>query len=192
MIKILILSIIAVNINTFDTCPQSDQSCISCLNSKCNICIGTYFNKLGYCQQPIITVNKCLTYGSDQKCSYCKYGYYLSPINTCEEITQSNCLQVDSNMNCTMCMQGILLKDGICDPKNLCQTKKCKYCSLYQKKERCIECLENYFIYIVGDQPVCKYFTVQEQQNCWIVSQKDPTKCAVCKINYYYQDGNCI
>ncbi len=171
-------------------CPYNDEKCLSCAGTKCTLCIGSFINKNGVCEVPEKKIWRCMMYNSDGSCQGCKYGYYLTPEGTCEAINIAGCLQVDYNNNCIMCTEQIMVKDGICNPKNKCFDINCKYCASIDQSEKCLVCNENYAVFILKDEYKC----IKEKEtnkNCWIVTNGNIELCGICKINYFYKEGNC-
>ncbi len=64
-------------------CPDNDEKCISCAGTKCNICIGSFVNKLGICELPEKKIWRCLSYNQDGSCLSCKYGFYVADDGSC-------------------------------------------------------------------------------------------------------------
>lgn len=67
MFKNILISVLFSTI-ILTSCPDQDQFCISCFNSRCQACIGSFVNSSGVCEQPTIKTDKCLTYSSDESC----------------------------------------------------------------------------------------------------------------------------
>ncbi len=184
--KIYLLFLVLVQ-----SCPDSDQRCISCTNSKCNICFDSYLSPEGKCIKPSQIIENCLEYKMDGQCKYCKQGFYTTSTGKCVNIHIGNCLELQDNSHCSICDHGIVVSEGKCDSGEMCQTPKCDQCRLdKQGHEICSACEEGYAIKIEGS----KFYCVSElgtTEHCLYLNSINPNQCAICDINYYWSMGIC-
>jgi hypothetical protein len=183
-----IIFIVIFAIGSAQKCPSSDPLCISCSDEKCNVCINSFITVTGECQKPLTKIENCLNYYNNEKCAYCKHGYFLNDKNQCQKIVLENCLEIDLEGKCTLCKKGIMTSaEGKCDQK--CKNLFCDYCTSENSQERCIICQNGYVLKLEGNVNIC----VEESlklKNC--LYELNSEKCAICDMGYYYSNGECI
>ena len=139
-------------------------------------------------------VEDCLSYyseGSSIKCSFCKFGYYVSG-NTCKECDIDDCLDCETSSRCEICKDNYKLKtDGTCDTENkLTCSSNCKYCENASDSDsegtefvNCVACDDDYALRI-DKLPL----TCTKEENCFM---SNGTDCIFCHPGYDNQNGTC-
>ncbi len=89
-----------------------------------------------------------------------------------------------------MCNEGVMLDDGVCSKSNSCADENCRYCSFFGGSEKCLVCKTDYAIVIEKNEFKCKK-EKETTKNCWVLTASNIEQCAICKIDYYYKEGNC-
>ena len=181
------LTILLLITTTLTTNCPNDERCASCVQNKCVVCYDSYLNQNGLCTASSKKIAHCLQYESEGTCKFCYHGFYLSKNSICEKIPIKNCLELNKDGNCQVCKRGVLLKNGLCDDKNKCQTPNCDVCSLNaSKEENCVSC-KNGFAISFG------YGCQLEQENshhCLFLNQNG--ECVICDYNFYHKNGQCV
>ena len=191
MIKLLILQFFVLIINS--ACPSDDGFCISCQSDQCAICIGSYPDSSGSCTYPQVHVLGCISYNASQECIGCKYGYYLASDGKCYLIPDSSCFLWNNLNECIMCRDGGMPINGLCSSTAACNTANCSHCILDPRiGEVCSTCVEGYSLFL-GEEKIGRCLkTNDETSNCWILNAYDPSRCVVCRYNFYHKDGKCV
>ena len=121
-----------------NTCSNSCSTCYAC-NS------GYTLNSYGKCVLGSnCIVNNCLTCSTDNYCSICNSGYYLSNgkclISTCFD---AECLVCTNHYVCTSCSSGYTLSSGYC----VLQNSKCpSSCLKCENLSTCSICSDGYYL----------------------------------------------
>lgn len=178
--------------NLINGCPGDDIRCLRCAGRTCLNCIQGYANNVGECIVPLTLIDNCLFYESAIKCRTCEFGYRTNSIGTCEKIAIANCLSVDSNGNCKICDKKIRVKNGKCDSEELCSIPNCSICSYFDNQETCEQCKPDYAILIDSENQTSCVVESPLTKNCHTLFYNDVTRCLLCDVNYYIQDGMCL
>ena len=178
---ILITTIIALK-----ACPDSDERCASCQSTTCDFCYDSYISSTGKCTDVLTKVENCLTYANDGKtCKQCVFNFSLKN-NEC--VALENCLRVDSDDKCISCANGAALENGLCSADKKCSLENCKHCGFDNGKEICIFCNSGYAIFPTDEKNQCKSTGLG---GCLSLNFYDDQQCSLCKVNFYFDNGNC-
>ncbi len=168
-----------------------DERCIAVQDGACIICIDSYI-KNGKCIEPSYKTEFCLTYSENEDCTACKLGFFLTTDFTCEKISIPYCLEIYKYEVCTICESPMIVRNQKCDPKYTCDLKDCDVCTVSMENEEiCVLCSEGF---VAKYQTAGKTICVPEfgnSVNCLTLRTDDSTKCAVCDLGYYMEDGIC-
>lgn len=87
--------------------PIEVENCdLALTHNKCLNCALGYFNLAGICQSnPSLSIDGCVSYGSNSKCLKCSQGLYLFNSNTCKKVTPIlNCNTYNQSENTILCV----------------------------------------------------------------------------------------
>lgn len=173
-------------------CPGNDNRCLRCAGRTCLNCVQGYANNVGECIVPLLLVDNCLFYENAVRCRTCDYGYKTNSLGTCEKIGIQDCLIVDGNGKCKICDKKIRVKDGLCISGELCTISDCSLCSYFDGRETCEQCKPDYAILVDSDNQTRCVVESPLTKNCHTLFYNDVTRCLVCDVNYYIQEGMCL
>jgi hypothetical protein len=172
----------------------NDFFCASCEHKKCDICFDSK-NVNGICKPIKTKIENCTRYDANDKCIYCKYGYYLSN-GACLKSYLKNCYthHIQDSTKCGVCNGYVLKRDGTCDETQPCKTENCLSCVIENDQEMCLWCRKNFILaHSKG------YHCVEAKgllRNCF--SQNSYGQCTTCKYGYYFDPtkgsslSNCV
>lgn len=143
--KIFFSLLIATTFAANGTCPDGDQYCLSCNDTKCLTCAYAVL-KDGKCALPTKKVDSCLTYQSTTEvCEGCEENKnYL--VSTCPNATISGCGQEIAGI-CISCNDGkVPAADGKSCTSTACKTTNCARCSMIATLEACVQCKSGFAI----------------------------------------------
>ncbi len=171
-------------------CPKNDEYCIFCIQDQCQHCVASYlFN--GKCIVPNKKIENCATYSSDGVCKTCRYRYYPDNNGACQPITIQDCFEVTKTSQCTFCKFGILARNSVCSEANVCTIKNCDICGLDNGVEVCALCKPGYVLLVEGASKYTCILEIFSTKNCLVVYTQDPSKCAICDVEYFWNSSQC-
>lgn len=175
-------------------CPEKDEYCISCAGSRCSVCIGTFVNEKGVCEMPTYKILRCVSYWPNGKCKGCKYGFFVNSEGICEPIPDSSCLVYDEYKRCVMCEGGVGNTGFSCSSGASCEDPNCNFCQWDDrlKRRECVRCKNQYTLWEATNGTMTCVQQLNSTANCLLLNSNDVSKCAVCSINYYFSNGQCI
>ncbi len=185
-VTLLLLMALAVS-----ACPNTDEHCIFCMQNQCQRCIASYLSN-GKCVVPTKTVENCATYASDGICKTCRYRYSVDKNGQCQPIKIPDCFQSKNDNECEFCKFNVLARNGVCAETNRCTIKNCDICKLDNGVEVCAMCDPGYVLLVEGPAKYSCILEISSTANCLVVYTQDPSKCAICDVNYYWSNGRCL
>ena len=178
--KLVILTVICTAIIA-KKCPD-DERCAWCEGTTCKGCAYGYLSG-GECMAPDDSVENCVSYSNATTCSDCDFGYdYNSTDKKCVKIDIANCdsLNPVKKTDCLICGNKVEAKDGKCDAGNTKCPDNCDRCT----EGVCIWCSSGYSLNT-------SFACIKEPTaNCFL-TEVDETKCSVCLLGYYDNEGTC-
>ena len=172
-------------------CPDKDEFCIFCAGNKCLHCAAAYLSPEGQCIEPGKKVTNCATYAADGICKTCRFRYSVDKDGNCQPITLPDCFEARDANFCSFCKFNVLARNGVCSEANRCGIKNCEICKLDGGVEVCAMCRTGYVLFVEGPGRYSCINEIQTTKNCLVAYTQDPTKCAICDMNYFWKDGIC-
>jgi hypothetical protein len=116
--------------------------------------------------------------------------------NLFQTISTSIASHGNTTETCIICEQNMLPHFGKCKNISFCSVQNCEHCfNTGLKEQKCLECQKGFTLQKMwNDTNYCVLIT-KNTKNCLYMEMNLETNkeyCAICKVNFYNFEGNCL